>query len=93
MNPLNKPFLFHHKTPKSQIQNKFHQFINKYNFIKSQTNPTMCKSYIHTLNFYEKAIKQVNTQIIYIYYKNILLHLDGRCRQGKNRKLELPLSN
>ena len=32
----------------------------------------MFKSYIHTTNFYgKKAIKQVNTQTKYIYYKNM----------------------
>ena len=36
-----------------QIQNKF---TNKYNFIKSQTNPIMYKSYIHTTNFYGKKL-------------------------------------
>ena len=41
---------------------------NKYNFLKSQTNLNMYKSYIHTTNFYgKKSIKQVNTQTNYIY--------------------------
>ena len=44
MDPLNEPFLFHHKTSKSKIQHKFHQFTNKYNFTKSKTNPNMYKS-------------------------------------------------
>jgi hypothetical protein len=29
----------------------------KHNFIKSQTNPNMYKSYIHTINFYGKSYK------------------------------------
>ena len=43
---------------------------NKYNFLKSQTNPNMYKSYIHTTNFYRKKLlkKKVHTQTNYIYY-------------------------
>jgi hypothetical protein len=41
---------------------------NKYNFLKSQTNPNMYKSHIKTTNFYKKiVIKQVNTQKKTIY--------------------------
>jgi hypothetical protein len=58
MDSLNKPLFIYYKTPNSsQIQNNFHQFTNKYNFIKSQTNPNMYKSYIHTTNLYEKCYK------------------------------------
>jgi len=49
-------YLFDHKTPMSQIQIKFHQFTNKYNFRKFQTHPNMYKSYIHTTNFYGKKL-------------------------------------
>ena len=54
--------LFHYKTLKSQNQNRFNKITNKYNFLKSQTNPKIYKSYIHTINFHrKKVIKQVNT--------------------------------
>jgi hypothetical protein len=54
---------------KLQNQTQFHSMTNKYNFLNSQINPNMYKSYIYTtILFYKKAIKQVNTQTSYIYY-------------------------
>jgi len=49
--------LFHYKIRKLQNQTQFHQMTNKYNFSKSQTNPNMYKSYIHTINLYKKRYK------------------------------------
>jgi hypothetical protein len=44
------------KHPSHKNQTQFHQITNNYNFSKSQINPNMYKSYIHTIHFYEKKL-------------------------------------
>ena len=44
---------------------------NKYNFVKSQTNPNMYKSYIHITIFYRKNYKtSKQTNKLHILHKN-----------------------
>ena len=44
---------------------------NKYNFFKSETNLNMYKSYIHTINFYEKSYKiSKHKNKVHILYQN-----------------------
>jgi hypothetical protein len=53
----------------------------------------MYKSYIHTTNFYgKKAIKQANTQIKYIYYKNIQKKIINILKLSSNKKWTLLLA-
>jgi len=73
--------------------------INKYNFLKSQTNPNMYKSYILTIKFpKKKVIKQVNIQINYIYYIKINVAnynfniIDGFLTETSNGKLSSIIS-
>jgi len=69
-NLLNKPLFISLQNTSQKFKINFINLKNIYNFSKSQTNSNMYKSYIHTINFYgKKAIKQVNTQTKYIYYK------------------------
>jgi hypothetical protein len=49
-------YLFNYKILKLQNQTQFHQMINKYNFLKSQTKSNMYKSCIYTINFYRKNL-------------------------------------
>jgi hypothetical protein len=49
-------YLFNYKIFKLQNQTQFHQMINKYNFLKSQTKSNMYKSCIYTTNFYRKNL-------------------------------------
>ena len=44
---------------------------NKYNFLKSQTNPNMYKSCIYTTNFVEKSYEiNKHTNKLHILHKN-----------------------
>jgi hypothetical protein len=58
-------YFFHYNIHKLKNQNQFHQMRNKYNFLKSQTNPNIYQSYILTTNFsrkklYNKHINKLN---------------------------------
>ena len=69
-------YLFHHKTPKSSIQIRFHQFTNKYNFIKSTliyTNYTFIQQIFKGKN-YKTSKHQNKIHILqnYIVKINIL---------------------